>query len=110
MNENKNHEYSTSGITDLTNNKICIIYDNYTCPYCGEAKLKHHIETCNGDSIKVRYICNQCGFVCPVNNIIGEYKIKERPIYDSSIQKFMNNFGSKIEDRIHSIIKGGIEI
>ena len=104
----ENNLKSTSGITPFFKGyKMCVVYNDNTCPYCGQRNLNYDDQPFYGKHIKIRYICRNCGFICPV----GYPDLKSgRPIYDSTVTNFLNDFGSTIQDRIKDIIVGGIEI
>lgn len=104
----ENNLKSTSGISAFFNGyKMCVSYNDNTCPYCGQRILRYEDQPFYGNYIKIRYICRNCGFICPV----GYPNLKDaKPVYDSTINNFIDNFGSTIQDRIKDIIVGGIEI
>lgn len=104
----ENNLKSTSGITPFFKGyKMCVVYNDNTCPYCGQRNLNYDDQPFYGKHIKIRYICRNCGFICPV----GYPDLKNgKPIYDSTVTNFLNDFGSTIQDRIKDIIVGGIEI
>ena len=71
-----------------------IIFENNTCPHCGG------ILTIDKD---IRYICNNCDFICPIYHTINDLDNKS-PVYDSSISQFIQQFGEPIQDRRNQML------
>ena len=62
-----------------------IIFENNTCPHCGG------MLTIDKD---VRYICNNCDFICPIYHTIN----------DLDISQFIQQFGEPIQDRRNQML------
>lgn len=99
---------STGAIASTHGYKICIEYNDLTCPYCGNGRLYLWDENLNYQKIGVRYRCQRCGLTVPIGHNTDNFKFIKPGFRDA--ENFIKDYGTDIHDRINSIIKGGIEI
>lgn len=99
-------KFSYSGINILRNKETqeAILFEDNTCPMCGEGKLYLHDNGESGDKLyNFRYRCDKCDFVCPIDHNTDTDEIK--PIYNGTIMNFLDQFGEDIRDRRAKLIK-----
>lgn len=96
---------SSTGISHLnkSDKSEALIFGDDTCPSCGD-KLRIETRWLKGEQVNVRYICNHCGFVCPIKHDKDDMN-KLSPTYDKSVFNFLSNFGKDIHDRILDMAK-----
>lgn len=91
-------EYSSTGINNLKPGKLkyLLSIDN-KCPCCTK-ELFIDSKSLNGVNIDIRFICCNCGFVCPIYHSINDPNIKS-PIYNSNIGDFIISLGDTINTK-----------
>ena len=88
MNNNK----LTTGSNYYKNQTMfAVSFDNDTCPMCGH-RLRVVKMYNQSTDVAVRYQCDKCNFICPIQHY-GKDLDKIKPMYDSSIFRFVQNFG-----------------
>ena len=97
-----NNDTSSTGISHLNKSNMteALIFGDDTCPRCGY-HLKIDTKWLKGEQVRVRYICDRCGFVCPMKHDGDNIS----PTYDRSVFNFLSNFGKDIRERILDIKK-----
>ena len=91
-----------TGINNFKNKKpiqAIIFYDN-TCPICGN-KLELIVKKIFKENVLIRYECNKCHYICPIKYEITNIECNKdkcdipniKPLYDTSIYNFIQNFG-----------------
>lgn len=97
--ESSNQEINT-GIKTSLDEFEALIFDDDTCPKCGEHSLGiDSVKGYEGKDILVRYRCTNCGYVCPLSreHVTVGIEAEFRPGYDSAIKNFMKRYHSKEE-------------
>lgn len=79
-----------------------IIFEDDTCPKCGEV-LKIEDQSLGEKDVRVRYVCYNCGYICPIYHDTEANTIK--PLYDRTVYNFIANFGKTIKDRMTELSK-----
>lgn len=94
--ENNKPEENT-GIKTSLDSYETLIFDDDTCPKCGEHTLNVESTKEYDKDLLVRYRCTNCGYVCPLSreHVIADTEAVYRPGYDSSIKNFMKRYHSK---------------
>ena len=83
---------STTGFDQFKDNNLkqALIYNCPICPNCNKPLEIIHKYLKNAE-INIRYECKYCGFICPIGRDACNLE-KEFPLYDSSINSFMEDF------------------
>lgn len=86
-----------TGIKTSLDSFEALIFDDDTCPKCGEHSLCIDSAKEYDNNILVRYRCNNCGYICPLSreHVTVGIEAEFRPGYDSAIKNFMKRYHSK---------------
>lgn len=83
--------------------KEALIFGDNTCPKCGN-KMRLDEKRLKGENLRVRYICSNCDYVCPIGHSSDNLN-RVSPIYDTTIYDFLFSFGKSIKKRIEDMQK-----
>ena len=89
---------ANTGIKTSLESFEALIFDDDTCPKCGEHSLVlDSVKGYEDKDILVRYRCINCGYVCPLSreHVTVGIEAEFRPGYDSAIKNFMKRYHSK---------------
>ena len=85
-----------------------IIFDDNTCPFCGEKMERITIQSFDTVST-IRFECKHCWYYSPIRHLTENLSIP-LPLYDNSISKFIEEFGEDIHARIGKAIEKTVDI
>lgn len=80
-----------------------IIFDDDTCPMCGEKMERIVIQSFDIPST-VRFECKNCWFYAPIRHSTENLAIP-LPLYDNLIAEFIEGFGENVHDRIEKTLE-----